>query len=265
MKICDLGEIQGDMLLFGGVYSNLAALNALIRVAQDSGIPAKNCICTGDVVAYCADAQACVDTIRDFNCPVLVGNCEAQLAMNAQDCGCGFDKGTTCSVLSRDWYDHAVKQVSAANKTWMAGLAERIVFTRNGELYGVVHGAASDISRFIWPVADDAVIAAEIETLIGQVGHVDHVLAGHTGIPMQRKVDGITWVNSGAIGMPCHNGKTTTHYGYLSENEMTIKTLSYDVGQTVRAMQTAGLTQGYHETLQTGYWPSQDNLPQEMH
>jgi predicted phosphodiesterase len=264
MKIYDLGEIEGDMLLFGGVYSNLAALRALISVASDLGVPAKNCICTGDIVAYCADAQACVDTMRAFDCPVLAGNCEIQLAANAQDCGCGFGAGTQCSVLSMEWYAHAQKQVSAANKAWMGGLPDRIVFTRNNKRYVMIHGGATDIARFIWPVTIDATIAAEIETLIGQVGHIDHVLAGHSGIPMQREIDGITWTNSGAIGMPGHNGNSMTHYGYLCEKEIIIKELSYDVDATIKAMRAAGLAHGYHKTLQTGYWPSEDNLPPEM-
>lgn len=40
MKIHDLGVIQGEMLLFGSVYSNFAALQALISVANEKGIPA---------------------------------------------------------------------------------------------------------------------------------------------------------------------------------------------------------------------------------
>lgn len=264
MKICDLGEIQGDMLLFGGIYSNLAALEALLLLAQQNGIPAENCICTGDIVAYCADAQACVNTIRHFGCPVLTGNCEVQLAADADDCGCGFDDGSACNILSRNWYGHAVATVSDANKAWMGQLPTRIVFMHNGVRYAVIHGGATDISRFIWPVTKDVVIASEIAALVAQVGPVDHVIAGHSGIPMQRIIDGISWTNTGAIGMPSHNGSLMTHFGHLSEKEIIIKELSYDIDATIEAMKEAGLTQGYHETLKTGYWPSEDNLPQEM-
>jgi len=264
MKICDLGEIQGDMLLFGGIYSNLAALDALLLVARENAIPAQNCICTGDIVAYCADAQASTNRLRHFACPVLAGNCEVQLAANASDCGCGFDEGSECSLLSRSWYAHATKQVSAENKAWMGTLPERIVFTRRNESFAVLHGGATDISRFIWPVTKDAEIAAEIATLIDQVGDLDHVIAGHSGIPMQRVVDGVSWINTGAIGMPNHNGSPVTSFGYLSDNKFIIKKLPYDFTVTINAMKTAGLTQGYHEALRVGYWPSEDMLPLEM-
>jgi predicted phosphodiesterase len=263
MKICNLGEIHGDMLLFGGIYSNLAALEALIEVAKLHDIPASNCICTGDIVAYCADAESSVNALRAFGCTVLAGNCEMQLALDEADCGCGFDEGSTCSLLSRSWYEHARTQVSNENKSWMKNLPERITFTHNDNRYGVIHGGASDISKFIWPVTDDASIAAEISMLIDQIGHVDHVIAGHSGIPMQRKVGGIIWTNTGAVGMPSHNGKKATTYAKLS-NYIHINELKYDVNLTIKAMEIAGLVQGYQETLKTGYWPSEDNLPQEM-
>ncbi len=264
MEICDLGEIQGDMLLFGGVYSNLPALLAFRQIAKQYDIPAKNCICTGDIVAYCADAEDSVNHIREFGCPVLAGNCEVQLAANAQDCGCGFEHGSECNVLSRDWYRHALTEVSFDNKTWMGTLPDRILFTHKGLRYAVIHGGATDISRFIWPVAKDNEIAVEIEALIKQVGKIDHVIAGHSGIPMCRVVRDVYWMNTGALGMPSHNGSAKTHFGYLSEKSIMIKELSYDMDVTIDAMKLAGLTQGYNETLKTGYWPSQDTLPTEM-
>ncbi|MFK5998527.1 MAG: metallophosphoesterase family protein [Rhodobacterales bacterium] len=265
MRVCDLGEISGDMLLFGGVYSNLAALNALIEVAKDNGIAAQNCICTGDLVAYCADAEASVNAIRSFGCPVVAGNCELQLARDAQDCGCGFDAGSACSVLAVGWYTHARRQISDTNKRWMGRLPERILFTRNGQRYVVLHGGATEISRFIWPVTDNSVILHEIKVLDVQVGAFDHVISGHSGIAMNRAIKGISWTNTGAIGMPGHNGKQQTRYGYLSDKSIKIKELQYDVDATYLAMQRAGLTQGYDKTLLSGYWPSEDTLPPEMH
>jgi len=264
MKIRDLGEIQGDMLLFGGVYSNLAALDALIAIANKKGIAPENCICTGDVVAYCADATACVDRIRAFGCHVLAGNCEVQLAADADDCGCGFDAGSTCNILSRGWYAHAQAQLSTGQKSWMGNLPERIIFTHQGTRYAVIHGGATDISRFIWPVTNDTEIAVEIAALTDQVGPVDHIIAGHSGIPMQRVIDGICWTNTGAIGMPAHDGVPNTCFGLLEENNIIINELKYDFNVTIKAMQAAGLTQGYHNTLKTGYWPSQDTLPAKM-
>ncbi len=264
MHKIDLGVLSGDILVFGGVYSNLHALEALIDRAADMGIAPSNMICTGDVVAYCAYAEDSVQRIRDLGCVVLSGNCEQQLAANADDCGCGFDEGSTCSLLSRTWYAHAKSQISDASREWMAGLPDRITFRHSGLRYGVVHGGASDVSRFIWPVSSDTEIRGEIDLLETQVDAVDRVLSGHSGIPMTREIDGKKWINSGAIGMPAHDGDLDTHFVVISEKIIKNNLLYYNVEAAFQAMQANSLTQGYHATLKTGYWPSEETLPEEM-
>jgi len=264
VKKIDLGVLSGDILVFGGVYSNLHALEALIDRAQQLGIAPSNMICTGDVVAYCAYAEDSVERIRALGCPVLSGNCEQQLAANADDCGCGFDAGSTCSLLSRTWYAHANSQVTNGSRDWMRDLPDRITFTHNGLRYGVVHGGASDVSKFIWPVTHDDVIASEIALLEDQVGSVDCVLTGHSGITMTRTVGDKLWVNAGAIGMPAHDGDLDTHFVIISKNGIKNNQLYYNVEAAFQAMQANSLTQGYHATLKTGYWPSEETLPIEM-
>lgn len=264
MRITDIGELHGEILLFGGIYSNLAAFDAVIARAQARGVPPRNMICTGDVVAYCADANACVDRIRALGCPVLAGNCEEQLAQGGDDCGCGFDEGSECSILSRGWYAHAQKDVTLENKAWMGALPERIVFNHLGKRYAVVHGGASDIATFVWPVSSDAAIRAELALVKAQVGPVDRVIAGHTGLAMDRTVDGIRWINAGAVGMPPNDGDPRGAVAWMQGDQVVFERVSYDTQASVTSMHSAGLTQGYHTALQTGFWPSEDTLPQEL-
>jgi hypothetical protein len=40
----NIGTLKGPLLVFGGVYSNLQALQALQALAQERGIPARNII-----------------------------------------------------------------------------------------------------------------------------------------------------------------------------------------------------------------------------
>ena len=96
------------------------------------------------------------------------------------------------------------------------------------------------------------------------LGVFDGVIAGHSGIPFQKSIEGVTWFNSGAIGMPAHNGTSTTSYGILDAGSFTIHDLSYDHQTAQNAMITAGLDQGYHTALETGYWPSEEVLPMDL-
>lgn len=93
--IPDLGT--DPVLVFGGPYSNLRALLALRARAAALGVSPTSVICTGDVVAYCAEPEETIAAIRDSGCHVVAGNCEQQLALGASHCGCGFAQGSTCA------------------------------------------------------------------------------------------------------------------------------------------------------------------------
>lgn len=165
MKKIDLGHLNGDILIFGGLYSNLHAHEAFINYTINFGISTKKVICTGGIVAYFAYAEGSVKLIREFGYNVLAGNCERQLANKSDDCGCGFEEGSMYSLLSRLWYAHARSQKSNSSIDWMSDLHERIIFENNGSRYGVIHGAASDISKFVWPTDDDKVLEEEFNLL----------------------------------------------------------------------------------------------------
>ena len=106
--------LNPPVLVFGGPYSNLRALAALRQRADELGIPASHCICTGDVVAYCAEPEETTAAIRDWGCHVIAGNCEEQLAAAAHDCACGFEEGSECDRLAKGWYPFANARMSAA-------------------------------------------------------------------------------------------------------------------------------------------------------
>jgi hypothetical protein len=113
-------ERASRILVFGGPYSNVRALMAMRARARELGIDAAHTICTGDVVAYCAEPEETVAAMRDWGCHVVAGNCEEQLAANADDCGCGFAEETACNIAAKDWYAFARRRVSVASRTWMA-------------------------------------------------------------------------------------------------------------------------------------------------
>lgn len=257
----DLGVLDGDLLLFGGPYSNCQAMGALLARAQAAGITGERMICTGDVVAYCGAAAATVALVRASGCAVVAGNCEVQLAQDAEDCGCGFDAGTVCDRLSAAWFAHARGALDARARDWMGGLPDVVTFHHHGRRYGVIHGGVRDVARFVWESDPEVVFAEEWEALEAQVGPVDGVVAGHSGLPFVRKTARGPWINAGVIGMPPHDGAPQTRYCVLSQGRARIEVLAYDVAGAVAQMQAAGLPADYARALESGYWPSEDVLP----
>ena len=256
MKVQDFGVFDGPLVLFGGGYSNLHALSALFDA--EPGLPM---ISTGDLVGYCADPEETVALFLRRGIPGIAGNCERQAASGAEDCGCGFEDGTACDLLSRGWYAHLSAALSPGARAELADLADLGTFTHDGRRYGVVHGGATANNRFLWPSDDDAAFAAEIAAFEAAAGPVDAIVAGHSGIAFQRDIGRHRWINAGAIGLPPHDGRPETRYALLDAGEVTFRRLDYDHAAARAAMEAAGLTQGYHAALSTGHWPSEDVLP----
>lgn len=267
----DLEEINGDILLFGGPYSNFQATEAVFAQADKLGLPASNIICTGDVCAYCADPVATTRLVMERGCTVVAGNCEDSLGHRKPDCGCNFDEGTACDIASGEWFRHADTQLDDEARAWMLARPTLVTFTNGGRKYAVIHAAASAINTFLWPVVGDTRLAAEIALVEAETGPLNAVIAGHTGMAMVRDVatlsgDGRTvrWVNAGAVGLPAHKGDQRTSYVVLEDGDFRIEKLTYDYAAAARAMREAGFKARYHYALESGWWPSEDTFPPEM-
>ncbi|WP_339637389.1 metallophosphoesterase family protein [uncultured Sulfitobacter sp.] len=261
INCAELGVLDGPLLLFGGPYSNLQAVEALTDFADAHVIGGDQMICTGDIVAYCGAPSESVAAIRALGCAVVAGNCELQLASGAEDCGCGFAPGSSCDMLSGAWYAHAARALAAEAKTWMGSLPDVAVFQHHGQRYGVIHGGVRDVARFIWSESAEAVFEEEWRALEEVTGPVDHIIAGHSGLPFIRKTARGRWINAGVIGMPPHDGGQQTRVAVLDGGEVRFHRLSYDVPGAVADMTKAGLPRAYADALQSGYWPSEDVLP----
>ena len=264
MKIKHLGALEGRVLVFGGPYSNIHATRALYDWAQDHAIAPDHIICTGDVVAYCGAPSETIEFIRDKNTVVVAGNCEKQLAQGALDCGCGFDEGSACDLLSVGWYNFANTQVNAAQRHWMGTCPDLVTFTQNGTSFALLHGGISDIARFIWPTSPDTVFLEEIEMVERLTGPVDHILAGHSGMAFARQIGKHHWTNAGVIGMPPHDKTAQTAFATVEYAQTALHRLTYDANAAKNLMEARGLAHGYHEALVTGIWPSEDILPNDL-
>jgi uncharacterized Fe-S cluster-containing radical SAM superfamily protein/predicted phosphodiesterase len=252
--------MDGPTLVFGGPYSNLEATRRMLDVAAGLGIPPQRILCTGDVVAYGADASATAALVRGAGIHVLMGNCEESLAAGAGDCGCGFVEGSACDRLAASWYAHAARSLDEGLRRWMAALPRRLVVAIAGRRLAVVHGGARAINRFLFASTPARVKREEIEAT-----GCDGVIAGHCGLPFTQIIDGRLWHNAGAIGLPANDGTPRVWYSLLVPEPGGLRVehhaLDYDHETAARKMRAAALPEGYAEALGTGLWPSCDVLP----
>jgi len=247
------------LLVFGGPYSNLNAVRALRARAGALGIRPDQCICTGDVIAYCAEPEETAMAIREWECKVVAGNCEQQLAASAPDCGCGFREDSECDRLAKGWYSFAAEQVSPETRRWMATLAATLTFGAGRLTFRVVHGGLAQNNKFLFASQTDA-IAAELAGTVEDV-----VIAGHAGLPFISEHGTRVWFNPGVVGMPANDGTPDVWFGLIERegDDIVLSThrLQYDYRAAAAAMLRRGHADGYARALISGLWPSIDILP----
>ncbi len=259
-SVVDLGEMSGPVLLFGGPYSNLEATKALKALAEQRQLPPGNIICSGDVVAYCGDPEATVQLIRDWQVAVVMGNCEESLGFEADDCGCGFDPGSACDLLSSGWYGYASRRISSDSRAWMRQLPRRIEFQLGGRRVAVVHGGVERINQFVFPSTAASEKQRQLALLDAEL-----VIGGHSGLPFGQRLGSRLWLNTGVIAMPANDGTADGWYLLLEPGDAGIQChwqrLRYPAGQAQQRMRAQGLDNGYADALLSGVWPSQEVLP----
>jgi predicted phosphodiesterase len=254
-------EFSSDqpLLVFGGPYSNLRATEAMRAEAERLALPPSRVICTGDVVAYCAEPEETARLVRKWGIHVVAGNCEEQLAAGASDCGCGFEEGSLCDLLAKGWYPFADQRVTPDSRAWMAGLPRTLWFRFHGLRFRVIHGGVNQINRFLF-ASEKTALAEELAK-----ASADVVIAGHAGVPFIERFGGGVWFNPGVIGMPANDGTPETWYGLMRAEpgvvRLSLRRLAYDHLSAAAAMRRSGHGNGYARCLVTGHWPSLDILP----
>ncbi len=258
--IAHIGSLSGKLLLFGGVYSNLQAFVALKKIADQEGISAENCICTGDIVGYCAQPEETVQYFKNWGAKSIAGNVEIQLREGAEDCGCDFKKGSRCDGFSQLWYPYAQLNLSFSSIEFLKTLPDHIQFQYANKKITVVHGSYDNVSEFIFRSTDWSKKQSCFEA-----SQSDVIIAGHSGLPFFERNNNHLWLNPGVIGMPANDGSPKVWYAILDDTQgflnFEFRNLDYNFELTHQLMKHAALPEAYAKTIMTGIWDNMEILP----
>ncbi len=250
------------LLIFGGPYSNLEAIQALRQYCEEQQISPNQIICTGDLIAYCADPVETVSYIRDWGIHCIAGNVELNLRDQVEDCGCNFSEGGRCDVFSKNWYAYAQSKVTDDTMEFIQALPEFLRFEYHGRQVFVLHGSYHNTSEFIFKSTDHETKKRNFVDTASDI-----ILAGHCGLPFHQYIEDKIWLNAGVIGMPANDGSSKTWFAEMAIKDQEIliqhQQLEYNHRLTAQKMVDRQLPKTYANSLLTGIWDNCEILPQQ--
>jgi diadenosine tetraphosphatase ApaH/serine/threonine PP2A family protein phosphatase/pyruvate-formate lyase-activating enzyme len=239
--------------VFGGVYANPHALDAVLADARARGCEQRYCL--GDLGGFGADCDGVWPRLLRADVTCIAGNYDVAIGRGDEDCGCGYADARD-NHFAQVLYDYTRAHTSEEFAAWMRELPADLRLRLGDCEVQLVHGSPLAVTDFLWESLDDDELALRIGACEG--GAPDVLLCTHTGIPWQREVEGTLVVNVGAAGRPANDGRQEVWYAVLDLDEgharAELVPVAYDWRAHAAAMRAAGLPEPFVETIETGWW-----------
>jgi predicted phosphodiesterase len=236
--------------IFSDIHSNLEALEAVLRDAEES--KCTDFVCLGDVVGYNANPRECVARIRELDCPVVKGNHDEQASLT--------DSSRDFNELAEQAINWTREQLDEADKQWLRDLR----YQRQVRDFTIVH-ATLDAPE-LWSYASNILDAVASFTY----QHTAVCFFGHTHVPMAfiREEKGVRrermeqlqidmtqkyFINPGGVGQPRDGDWRAAYAIYDLENNLVEqRRVEYDLELAQKKIIQAGLPRLLAERLAVG-------------
>jgi predicted phosphodiesterase len=235
--------------LFGDIHANLEALEAILADASQQGV--SDYVCTGDVVGYNADPAACLEIVREMNCPIVKGNHDEEASGNHS-----LDNMNPVAATALEWTRN---QLSDEQRLWLS----RLRMVRQVKDFTVVHStldqpanwnyvtnrfdAMSNFSYQFTPICFHG--HTHVPRVYLKTDKVQEVPAESIAIEAGTKY----FINVGSVGQPRDGDWRACYAIYDLELQLVVfRRVEYDIAKAQAKIIAAGLPPMLAERIQEG-------------
>jgi len=235
--------------ILGDIHSNLEALEAVLRDAEQQGVT--HYACVGDVVGYNADPVACLGRIRELNCACVRGN---------HDHYCSHEESLQdFSPLAANTIDWTRKQLSDEERKHLAEL-RMVKYVEN---FTIVHATLDMPDRwcYVYHKLDASANFNYQTTSVCFYGHTHVPLYFEKGSAVRsdlyesiKVVLGTKYfINVGSVGQPRDGDPRAAYALYdLKKKEIMLRRIPYDFSITQEKILASGLPKRLAARLAVG-------------
>lgn len=242
------------IVILSDIHSNLAALEAVLRHAEEGG-PMDGVWVTGDSVGYGPQPSECIARLRELGAVVVVGNHDWAAAGVI-----GTEEFNPFAAAAAKW---TAERLTPDEQAFLAGLPEVVSQAE----FTLVHGT---LREPIW----EYLYSYEAAVAHLELQQTPYSLVGHTHVPMLVVEDersprgcelnrlgdaegielrGKMVINPGSVGQP-RDGDPRAAYAVYDDAAatVTLHRVEYDIAATQALMEAVGLPRPLIERLSVG-------------
>ena len=235
--------------LFGDIHANLEALEAVLDDAK--GQNATDYVCMGDIVGYNADPVACLEKVREMNCPTVKGNHDEDASGDHS-----LENMNPVAAAALEW---TRQQLSVEQREWL----RRLRMVRQVSDFTVVHSTLDQPSHWNY-VTNRFDAMANFSYQFTQIG-----FHGHTHVPrVYVKADRVQevaadsvqiednckyFINIGSVGQPRDGDWRACYVIYDTDHKLVVfRRIPYDIHKAQQKILDAGLPEMLAERIAEG-------------
>jgi len=235
--------------LFGDIHANLEALEAVLNDAKAQN--ATDYVCMGDIVGYNADPVACLEKVREMNCPTVKGNHDEDASGDHS-----LENMNPVAAAALEW---TRQQLSEEQREWL----RRLRMVRQVSDFTVVHSTLDQPSHWNY-VTNRFDAMANFSYQFTQIG-----FHGHTHVPrvyvkgervQEVAADSIQiedgckyFINIGSVGQPRDGDWRSCYVIYDTDHKLVVfRRIEYDIEKAQRKILAAGLPEMLAERIAEG-------------
>jgi predicted phosphodiesterase len=235
--------------IFSDIHSNLEALEAVLVDAHQR--KCTHFVCLGDVVGYNADPHACVERVRELDCPTVKGNHDEQASIS--------ESSTDFNELAERAIKWTRDKLTEKDKQWLRDLP----YQKQVRDFTIVHATLDTPAQ--WGYVFNNLEAAASFTY----QRTTVCFFGHTHVPMvfirdegvrREMIDHVRiesakkyFINVGSVGQPRDGNWRAAYCVYDVESNLVQRLrVKYDLAAAQEKVIEAGLPRPLAERLAMG-------------
>ncbi|WP_299949771.1 metallophosphoesterase family protein [uncultured Ruegeria sp.] len=200
--------------LISDIHANLAALEAVLTDAKSKGVT--EFVCLGDVIGYNGQPEECVQLLKAEGARNILGNHDSYVT-SGQNC--------ERSKVVAGIIDKHLAELSSDSVAWLSRSLDSI---QDGTTLFVHGGPQDHVDEYLYEVGINTFPKG-----------VTRLFAGHTHVQCVLDFGTHVFCNPGSVGQP-RDGDPRAAYAILSEGQIALHRVVYDIDRTIRAMKDRG-------------------------